>query len=187
MITQLYPMPIISLIAALADNRVIGRDYRLPWHLPADLQHFKRITLHKPIIMGRRTWESLPGLLPKRTHIVITRNPDYRAPGCLLADSPQAALRAAGRVAEIMVVGGADLYRIMLPLAQRMYLTLVHGDFLGDVRFPEWDPQAWQERSREDHAADARNPVDYSFVVLERLQKADQAASPGIAAPGQEI
>jgi len=181
------PIPIITLIAALADNRVIGRDNRLPWHLPADLQHFKRLTLHKPILMGRRTWESLSGLLPQRTHIVITRNPHYCAPGCLLADSPQAALRAAGRVAEIMVVGGAALYRAMLPLARRMHLTLVHGEFLGDTLFPEWDPREWQERTREDHAPDARNPVGYSFVTLERLQGMNQSPPQGVKAPGQEI
>ena len=160
--------PIISLIAALADNRVIGKDNRLLWHLPADLQHFKQLTLHKPIVMGRKTWESLPGLLPQRAHIVISRNPDYRAPGCILAPSPKTAIRAAGAVPEIMVVGGAAIYRHMLPLADRLYLTLVHESFAGDARFPQWDPAQWRETGREDFPADDKNPYSFSFVTLER-------------------
>ena len=160
--------PIISLIAALADNRVIGKDNRLLWHLPADLQHFKRLTLNKPIVMGRKTWESLPGLLPQRTHIVISRNPGYRAPGCILAPTPEAAIRAAGAVPEIMVVGGAAIYRCMLPLAERMYLTLVHQSFAGDARFPRWDPEQWRESGREDFPADSKNPCSFSFLTLER-------------------
>jgi dihydrofolate reductase len=160
--------PRISLIAALADNRVIGKDNRLLWHLPADLQHFKQLTLHKPIVMGRKTWESLPGLLPQRTHIIISRNPDYRAPGCILAPSPKAAIRAAGAVPEIMVVGGAAIYRHMLPLADRLYLTLVHESFAGNARFPQWDPTQWRETGREDFPADDKNPYSFSFVTLER-------------------
>ena len=160
--------PRISLIAALADNRVIGKDNRLLWHLPADLRRFKQLTLHKPIVMGRKTWESLPGLLPQRTHIVISRNPDYRAPGCTLTPSPEAAIRAAGAVPEIMVVGGAAIYRHMLPLADRMYLTLVHQSVAGDARFPQWDPAQWRETGREDFPADDKNPYSFSFVTLER-------------------
>jgi dihydrofolate reductase len=178
--------PLVSLIAALADNRVIGRAGRLPWHLPADLRHFKALTLHKPILMGRRTWESLPGLLPDRTHIVVTRDPAYRAPGCVLAASPLAALRAAGAVAEVMVVGGAELYAALLPWAGRMYLTRVHAAVAGDTRFPEWDPADWWETAREDHAADAANPLGYSFVTLERRPGTGQSV-PGTAEPGQEI
>ena len=160
--------PRISLIAALANNRVIGKDNRLLWHLPADLRRFKQLTLHKPIVMGRKTWESLPGLLPQRTHIVISRNPDYRAPGCTLTPSPEAAIRAAGAVPEIMVVGGAAIYRHMLPLADRMYLTLVHQSVAGDARFPQWDPAQWRETGREDFPADDKNPYSFSFVTLER-------------------
>lgn len=160
--------PRISLIAALANNRVIGKDNRLLWHLPADLRRFKQLTLHKPIVMGRKTWESLPGLLPQRTHIVISRNPDYRAPGCTLTPSPEAAIRAAGAVPEIMVVGGAAIYRHMLPLANRMYLTLVHQSVAGDARFPQWDPAQWRETGREDFPADDKNPYSFSFVTLER-------------------
>lgn len=160
--------PVITLIAAMADNRVIGKGNRLLWHLPADLRHFKQLTLGKPMVMGRRTWESLPGLLPRRPHIVISRNPDYRAPGCIVVHSPEAAIRAAGAVSEIMVVGGAAVYRCMLPLAARMYLTLVHRSFSGDARFPEWDSAQWRETEREDCPADEKNPYRFSFVTLER-------------------
>jgi dihydrofolate reductase len=160
--------PLISLIAALDETRVIGKDNRLPWRLPADLRHFKTLTLNKPIVMGRKTWESLPGLLPQRTHIVISRDSAYQASACLIADSPSAAIEKAGKVAEIMVVGGASIYRLMLPLAQRMYLTLVHGRFQGDAFFPSWDEREWIEIERQDRLADEKNPVDYSFVTLVR-------------------
>jgi dihydrofolate reductase len=160
--------PVVSLIAALDRNRFIGKANRLPWHLPADLQHFKRMTLGKPIIMGRKTWESLPGLLPGRTHIVISRNPGCRVEGAVLAESPVAALRAAGEVPEVMVVGGAEIYRQMLPLAQCMYLTWVETSVDGDARFPEWDEREWVEVGRERHEADERNAFAYSFVELRR-------------------
>lgn len=161
--------PAVSLIAALAENRVIGRDNRLPWHLPADLAHFKRLTLDKPIVMGRRTWESLPGLLPRREHIVVTRDPSYRAPGARVVHSPDEALAAAAGAAEIMVVGGAALFRVLMPRAGRMYLTLVAGRMEGDTLFPEWDPGCWRETAREVRPHDERNPCDLAFVTLERI------------------
>ena len=160
--------PRISLIAAMADNRVIGQGNRLPWHLPADLRHFKALTVGKPIIMGRRTWESLPGLLPDRPHIVVTRNPAYRAEGCTVAHSVEEALAAAGDVPEVMIVGGADFYAEMLPHADRIYLTLVHAQLEGDAFFPEYDPAEWEQLEREDHAPDERNPCPYSFITLQR-------------------
>jgi dihydrofolate reductase len=160
--------PVISLIAALDRHRCIGKGNRLPWHLPADLQHFKRLTLDKPIVMGRKTWESLPGLLPRRPHIVISRDPRYRADGCVVVDSVDAALAAAGDVDEIMVVGGAQVYRLMLPLARRMYLTFVDTSVDGDARFPAWDEAQWAQTAVESHPADERNPFDYRFVTLER-------------------
>ncbi len=160
---------LVSLIAAQSDNRVIGRCNRLPWHLPADLRHFKALTLRKPIIMGRKTWESLPGLLPGRRHIVITRNRDYKAENCLLVESPERAIQVAGEADELMVIGGAEIYRRMLPLAGRMYLTLVHAEFEGDAYFPRWNEAEWTELSREEHMADASNPYDYSFLTLGRL------------------
>jgi len=148
----------------MARNRVIGRAGRLPWHLPADLQRFKRLTLGKPILMGRKTWESLPGLLPQRRHIVLTQDPDYQAQGCELAHSIDQALALAGDAPELMVVGGAQLYRALLPRAQRLYLTLVEADLPGDAFFPEYDASEWRELRREVHAADARNPYPYSFI-----------------------
>jgi len=160
--------PRISLIAALADDRAIGANNRLLWRLPADLRHFKRLTVHKPIVMGRKTWESLPGLLPHRTHIVITRNAGYQANGCVIVHSPAEAIAAAGDVAEIMVVGGAEIYRQFLPLADRMHLTWVHGRFAADAFFPTWPAEQWRQTAREPHRADADNPYDYTFVTLER-------------------
>ena len=161
--------PRISIIAALAANRVIGRQNRLPWRLPADLQHFKRITMGKPIVMGRRTWESLPGLLPGRTHIVITRNPGYRADGALVVHSLDEAIQAAGGVPEIMVVGGAQLYAQAIPLADRMYLTELELDAEGDAWFPDFDRSSWHEISRERHEATEDNGFPYSFTVLEAI------------------
>ena len=152
----------------MADNRVIGRDNGLPWRLPADLSHFKALTMGKPMIMGRLTWESLPGLLPGRRHIVVTRDRAYSAEGCLIAHSLDEALAAAGEAEEVMVVGGAMLYREALPRADRIYLTLVHGEFAGDARFPEFDLSGWHEASRESHEPDDRNPHPYTFVTLLR-------------------
>ena len=160
--------PRVTLIAALARNRVIGLDNRLPWHLPADLAHFKALTLDKPIVMGRRTWESLPGLLPRRTHIVVSRDPGYRSPGILVVCSPEAAILAAGAVPEVMVVGGAALYAALLPVATRMELTFVEADAVGDAWFPSWDPGEWCEVSREWRGRDGRNTYDLTFVRLER-------------------
>ncbi len=160
----------VALIAALAQNRVIGRSNRLPWHLPADLAHFKRRTLDKTLIMGRRTWESLPGLLPRRRHIVVTRTPDYQAPGCLLAPTPEAALAMAEGEQEVMVIGGEAIFRALLPRAGRLYLTLVDTRIEdGDAFFPLWAPADWREVEREDRAMDEANPFNLSFVSLERV------------------
>jgi dihydrofolate reductase len=161
--------PTITLVAALARNHVIGRDNRLPWHLPADLAHFKALTLDKPIIMGRRTWESLPGLLPRRTHIVVSRDPAYQALGAQVVASPAAAISAAGSVPEVMVVGGAALYAALMPRAARMELTLLDVEVEGDAWFPQWDPTQWRELSRVQRARDARNACDMTFVRLERV------------------
>lgn len=172
--------PLVSIVAALAENRAIGQGNRLPWHLPADLARFKRLTLDKPIVMGRRTWESLPGLLPRRTHIVVTRDPFYRAEGCLVVPSPEAAL-AAVSAPEVMIVGGEQIYRATLPLASRMYLTLVAVRLAGDAFFPEWQPDRWKESAREEHPRDERNPYDLTFLTLERIRP-DRARETGRAA-----
>ncbi|MET0086779.1 MAG: type 3 dihydrofolate reductase [Sedimenticola sp.] len=160
--------PIISIIAAMAENRAIGIENRLPWRLPADLQHFKRLTVGKPIIMGRKTWESLPGLLPDRPHILVTGNHDYVAEGCTVTHSIEQALEAAGDAPEVMIVGGAAFYEQMLPRAERLYLTLVHTRVEGDAFFPEYDPSEWRETARQQCQADEKNPFDYTFINLER-------------------
>lgn len=167
---MLTPPAKLSLIAAVADNRIIGRGNALPWRLPADLAHFKAMTMGKPMIMGRRTWESLPGLLPGRRHIVVTRDRDYRAEGAEIVHSLDAALACAGADVEMMLVGGAQLYAQALPLARRMYLTWVHTQVEGDVRFPDYDTGAWREIARETHPADERNPYPYTFVTLQRTR-----------------
>jgi dihydrofolate reductase len=161
------PSAQLSLIAAMADNRVIGRDNHLPWHLPADLAHFKRLTLGKPLLMGRKTWESLPGLLPGRAHLVISRNPNYQAPGAQCFSQLEQAL-ATIQAEEIMVIGGAEIYAQTLPLAQRLYLTQVHLQAEGDCLFPAFDADDWQLIDRQDHQADAKNPYPYSFLHYSR-------------------
>lgn len=159
----------ISIIVAMTQNRVIGNANALPWHLPADLKHFKAMTVGKPIIMGRKTWESLPGRLPERIHIVVTANPGYVAEGCVVAHSLEQAIVAAGDVPEVMIVGGAKLYRQALPLADRIYLTLVETDAEGDTIFPEYDAGQWRETARERHPGDDKNPYPYSFITLSRV------------------
>ena len=161
-------LPNLSIIAALSENHVIGRDNQLPWRMPADLAHFKRLTMGKPIIMGRRTWESLPGLLPHRTHVVVTRDRDYSVEGGIVVHSVQEAFDLVGDAEEMMIIGGASLYAQTLPLAAKMYLTVIHGYFKGDATFPDYERADWSEIARERHAADARNPHDYTFLTLER-------------------
>ncbi|MEE9357801.1 type 3 dihydrofolate reductase [Candidatus Vondammii sp. HM_W22] len=161
----------ISLIAAMAENRVIGRDNSLPWCLPADLKHFKVLTIGKPIVMGRKTWESLPEVLPDRHHIVITDNESYRAAGCSVVHSVEGALAAAGDAPEVMIVGGAAFYQQMLPLAQHLYLTLVQAEVEGDAWFPAYDADDWRELAREHHTADEKNPYAYTFLTLQRVKE----------------
>jgi dihydrofolate reductase len=158
----------LALIAALDRNGLIGRDNALPWHLPADLQHFKRTTLGKPILMGRKTWESLGRPLPGRHNIVLTRDPGYRVEGATVVTSLDAALAAAGDADEVMVIGGAALYATLLPRADRLYLTRIDAAFAGDAWFPEIALDEWREVARETHAPDERNPYPYTFVTLER-------------------
>lgn len=160
--------PNLSLIAALADNRAIGIENRLPWRLPADLQHFKRITMGKPMVMGRKTWESLPGLLPGRPHLVVTRDPAYRAEGARVVHSLGQALRACDGCGEVMLVGGAQLYREGLPRASRLYLTYVHASPAADAYFPEFDLSQWREIEREQGLCDDRNTIPHTFVTLQR-------------------
>ena len=167
----------IALIVAMARNRVIGKDNAMPWHLPEDLKYFKRITLQKPVIMGRNSFESIGKPLPQRTNIIVTRNPDYKVPGCIVVNGLDQALQMVADLyetvgaeadSEVMIIGGAQIYEQSLGLADRLYLTEVQADVEGDARFPEFDREAWQEVSREDHAATDTNPYPYSFLVLER-------------------
>lgn len=155
--------PTLSIIAAMARNRVIGRDNRLPWRLPADLRHFKTLTMEKPMIMGRNTWESLPGLLPGRRHIVLTRDTDYRAEGAEIAHDLDQAIRIAGDVEEIMIIGGEQIYRQALPRASQLLLTLVDLTPDGDAWFPEFSPAHWREEEREEHPGQGEHP-GYAFV-----------------------
>lgn len=158
----------ISLIVAMASNRVIGRDQQLPWRLPADLAHFKATTMGKPILMGRKTWESIGKALPGRLNLVLTRDPGYHADGATVVTSIDAAIEACVGASELMIIGGAGVYREFLLSADRIYLTEVHADVDGDTFFPGVDTGVWREISRERHDADERNAYDYSFCVLER-------------------
>lgn len=169
------PAKPLALVAALAQNRVIGIDNRLPWHLPDDLQHFKQLTLDQAILMGRKTWESLPGLLPRRRHIVISRNPAYRAEGAEVVDSLEAAIAIVDADQQAFLVGGAQLYQQGLPVADTLYLTEVQAEPEGDAFFPAWDKSAWQEVSREHHLADARHKFGFDFVTYRRRDTGEAA------------
>ena len=165
----MHQRPSITLIAAVARNGVIGRGNGLPWHLPADLAHFKRATMGKSMIMGRRTWESLPGLLPHRSHIVLTRAPGFGAEGAMVAKSFEEALTLAGGD-EVMIIGGAQVYALALPLADRMLLTEIQADVEGDTHFPYFDASEWREVERQTYPANGRNPLPYAFVVYRRIK-----------------
>lgn len=164
----------IALIWAMARNGVIGRDNKLPWHLPEDLKYFKRVTTGKPVIMGRKTYDSIGRPLPNRTNIVVTRDASLTRPGARVVTSLDAALDLAradaviSDVGEVMVMGGADIYAQALPHADRLYVTLVHAEVEGDAVFPPIDLNAYRELAREDFKAGDANPYDYSFVVYER-------------------
>ncbi len=160
--------PMVTLIVAVADTGVIGRDNALPWHLPADLQRFKRITMGKPIVMGRKTFESIGKPLPGRENIVVTRDPNYRRDGIRVVHDAEGALRAAGDAAEIMVIGGAELFRAFLPRAARIHLTRVHGNIAGDVTWPGLDERAWQVVESEVRPADERHAYAMTFEVWEK-------------------
>ncbi|QGU31673.1 dihydrofolate reductase [Thermochromatium tepidum] len=162
--------PLIALVAAMDLECTIGRDNALPWHLPADLAHFKALTLDKPILMGRKTWESLPGRLPRRRHLILSRDPGYSAPGCEVFGSLEAAIAAVAEP-ELMIIGGASIYAQSLPLADRLHLTIVQTRVAGDARFPAWDPGEWQEVARLQRPADEYNRFDMTFVDLVRRSR----------------
>lgn len=159
----------IILIAALAHNRVIGKDNKMPWHLPADLQHFKKLTVGKPIIMGRKTFESLGRPLPGRLNVVITRQHDYTVEGCKLYHNLSTALSELRDFSEVVIMGGSEIYTLSIELADLMYLTYIDLDVAGDTFFPAWSDDHWREISREEHVADEKNPHSYAFVTLEKF------------------
>lgn len=157
-------MSIITLVVARAENGVIGRDGKLPWHIPEDLKRFKALTMGKPMVMGRKTFESLPGLLPGRRHIVLTRDAEWRAQGAEVAHDRDEALRLAGEP-DVMVIGGADIFRMFMPIADRAELTEVHAMVDGDTFMPAFKPLNWVEGWRETHPAKDGRPA-FSFVTL---------------------
>jgi dihydrofolate reductase len=159
----------LSLIVAMGKNRVIGANGTIPWRLPNELQLFKRVTIGHHIVMGRKTWESIGRLLPGRTTVIVTRQTGYAVPGALVTPSLPAAIQACGDDAEIFVIGGGELYREALPLAQRIYLTTVDAEPAGDTRMPDFDSNDWREISSERFAADEKHAHAYRFSVLERV------------------
>ena len=157
-----------SLVVAVAANRVIGRDNALPWRLPADLAHFKKVTMGHPIVMGRRTYESIGKPLPGRKNIVVTRNRAFQAPGCTVVPSLQEAWKAAGDAAEVCVIGGTSLFAETLPIADTIHLTEVEADVPGDTYFPVFDRSQWREKEIARHPADERHPYAIRILELER-------------------
>jgi dihydrofolate reductase len=160
---------IISMIAAMTTDRVIGIDNTLPWKLPADMKWFRQQTMGKPIVMGRKTFESFGAKpLPGRQNIIISRDQNYQATGCDVVHSIDEAMSLVKSTEEVMIIGGASFYEQMLPRAQRMYLTYVAANVTGDAWFPEFSSSEWREVERIDNPADDKNPYEYSFVTLER-------------------
>lgn len=164
----------IAMIAAMAKDRVIGKDNGMPWHLPADLKHFKAITLGKPVIMGRKTYESIGKALPGRTNIVITRSVDFRPADAHVVASPDEALTFAemhcSDAEEIMVVGGGAIYTALLPRADKLYLTFIDAEIEGDTQFPDYSTAGeWRETETQQHQADEKNPHAYQFVTLQKV------------------
>ena len=158
----------ISLIVAMDETGIIGRDNALPWHLPEDLKRFKAATLGKPILMGRKTFESIGKPLPGRANLVLTRSHDWQRPGVLVVHSMEEALERASAAPELVVIGGEEIFKLALPLAQRIYLTEVHARVPGDTSFPPFDRQAWHEVARSAQPADGRHAYAMTFSTLER-------------------
>lgn len=159
-----------SLIVAMSKNHVIGVDNKMPWHLPADLKHFKELTLGKPIVMGRKTYESIGKPLPGRENIILTRNPDFDVPGCWVTGDIEAVFQKYQDVPEIMIIGGAQLFEHCLPLADRLYLTYVDLEIKGDASFPFFDTSEWQEIERVEYPADENNNYACTYCTLERIK-----------------
>jgi dihydrofolate reductase len=159
-------MPIISIIVAMSQNRVIGVDNQLPWHISADLKRFKAITMGKPIVMGRKTWQSIGRPLPGRDNVVLSRNKDFMATGCSVFSSLDNVLQRYESEQEIVIIGGSAVYQLALPLTQKLYVTQIHQHYAGDTFFPELKGQ-WCEVFREDHQANDNIPA-FSFLEMEK-------------------
>lgn len=160
--------PLISLIAAMSENGTIGRDNSLPWRLPDDLKRFKALTMGKLILMGRKTYQSIGRPLPGRTNLVLTRDWEWRTEGVTVVRSLGQALSYARDAEELVAVGGAEVYRLLMPFARRIYLTLVHAEIPGDTFFPDFDPTQWADVECHRYPADERNAYAFTFVTLER-------------------
>lgn len=160
------PEPRVYLVAAVAANGIIGANGKLPWHIPGELKHFKKLTLGHPVIMGRRTWESLKGPLPGRENIVVTRTPGYEAPGAAVATSLEGALAMCVGEPVAFVIGGTQLFKESLPIAAGMVLTEIQRDYDGDTWFPAWDRSQWRESQREAHTA--ADGTRFDFVLYEK-------------------
>jgi len=166
---------LVSAIVATDERGGIGLGGRLPWHLPNDLKRFKALTMGKPIVMGRRTFDSIGRALPGRQNVVVSRRPDLVIDGCSVVPSFAAALSAAADAPEVCVIGGAEIYRLALPVTRLVHLTKVHATVEADTFFPVLDAAEWEEIAREDHPADERHAYGYSFVMLQRARSADPA------------
>ena len=156
------------MIVAMTRQGVIGKDNQIPWYLPADLQRFKKITMGYPIVMGRKTFESLPGILPGRRHIVLTRNKDYPARGCEIVTDWEKVEALVTGSEKVFVIGGAVVHELALPHAQQLYLTLVHAELEGDAYFPAWDKSHWKEVDREFRPKDENNQYDLEYIQFQR-------------------
>lgn len=159
---------ILSLVAAMTPKHVIGKNNQLPWQMPADLAHFKKLTLSKPIIMGRKTYQSIGRLLPGRKNIIVTRDKNFQVEGAEIFHDLNTALKSVEHYPEVCVIGGGDIFTQALPLADILYLTYIYTDITGDSFFPDVDKNKFTEVSREEHKADEHNPYDYSFVMLKK-------------------
>jgi len=166
----LAPQSRLSLIVAMAKNRTIGINNTLPWRIPEDLKHFKALTMGHHMIMGRKTFDSIGKPLPGRTTVVVTRNQQLKIAGCVMAQSLPEAMTACGNDDEIFVVGGAELYALALPLANKMYVTEIQQDVAGDAFFPQFNRAEWQETAREIHQQETPQPLDYHFITYWRVE-----------------
>ncbi|HLG24856.1 MAG TPA: dihydrofolate reductase [Candidatus Nanoarchaeia archaeon] len=158
----------ISLIAAMSRNFVIGKNNSLPWNIKEDMKHFRELTLNKPVVMGRKTFESIGKPLPERQNIILTKDRNYKAEGCVIVHTVKEAIKAAGNEKEIMVIGGSQIYELFLPIADMIYLTIIEKDFEGDAFFPKLEREEWKEISRINHY---ENGLSFSFVDFERIKK----------------